>query len=186
MPTPHDSQSSRRKARHVFTEGGVLSPKRAFNRVLASIVAGAVVAGALVVGAVVAPAMADTLVSLETKSDSSILAGETASISLTATGSASTDLYNVAFRYELPSGVTYVAGSASGADAIGMPEPTIVTIVDQAGPPAVTHQVLIWSNLADLPRNLVATLAFSVKPDPAVYPVGSSFSGQASVYAPSN
>ncbi|GAA3890099.1 hypothetical protein GCM10022381_35020 [Leifsonia kafniensis] len=187
----HTAVPSRRSARHwharhALAGGGFFSPNRPHNRVIASVVAGVLVAAGLVVGAVVAPAMADTLVSLEATADVQILAGETASVSLTATGSAGSDLYNVAFRYELPAGVAYLPGSAQGADKVGVAEPKILTIVDSAGPPQVTHQVLIWQNLTDLLQSDSSTLTFDVTPDPAIYPVGSSFSGTAAVFAPSN
>ena len=186
MPMTHAALRPRRTIRHVFTGRGLFSRDRGHTRVIASVVTGVLVTAGLVVGAVVAPAMADTLLTLTAKAPAQILAGESANVTLTANGSDTTDLYNVAFRYALPAGVSYVPASASGPSATAMPEPTIVTIVDSAGPPAVTHQVLIWSNLADLLKGDSTTLSFTVLPDPAAYLVGSSFAGAGSVFAPTD
>ena len=136
----HRARISRRTLRHkplVLFASGFLAPARAHIRIIAGGLAGLLVAVGLTLGAV-APASADALITLSATSTGTILAGEDATVTLTASGpSGSTaDYYNLAFRYELPTGVSYVAGSAKSATVPSLPDPTIVVITDSAGPPA--------------------------------------------------
>ncbi len=188
MPQPHLRTRPRHQKRQVLFGGGFLAPARAHIRITAGVLASLLVAVGLTLGAVVAPASADALISLSATSTGTILAGEDATVTLTASGpSGSTaDYYNLAFRYELPAGVTYVAGSAKSATVPALPDPTIVVITDSAGPPALTHQVLIWTNIADLPHGTTPGLSFGIKPDADVYPVGAPIPGTAAVYAQTN
>ncbi|TFC90612.1 MULTISPECIES: DUF11 domain-containing protein [Cryobacterium] len=185
---PQHSVRARHQKRTTLFASGFLAPARAHIRVTAGVLAGLLVAVGLTVGMVVAPASADSLITLSADSTGTILAGENATVTLTASGpSGSTaDYYNLAFRYELPTGVTYVAGSAASATVPALPDPTIVVITDSAGPPAVTHQVLIWTNIADLPRGTTPGFTFEIKPDAGVYPVGAPIPGNAAVYAQTN
>ncbi|MBG6056658.1 putative repeat protein (TIGR01451 family)/fimbrial isopeptide formation D2 family protein [Cryobacterium sp. MP_M5] len=188
MPQPHPRTRPRHQKRQVLFGGGFLAPARAHIRITAGLLASLLVAVGLTLGAVVAPASADALISLSATSTGTILAGEDATVTLTASGpSGSTaDYYNLAFRYALPTGVTYVADSAKSATVPALPNPTIVVITDSAGPPAVTHQVLIWTNIADLPHGTTPGFSFGIKPDANVYPVGAPIPGTAAVYAQTN
>ena len=180
------SRTLREKPLTLFATG-FLAPVRAHIRITAGGLVGLLVAVGLTLGAV-APANADALITLSADSSGTILAGEDATVTLTASGpSGSTaDYYNLAFRYELPTGVSYVAGSATSGTVPALPDPTIVVITDSAGPPAVTHQVLIWTNLADLPRGTTPGFTFKIRPDADVYPVGAPIPGNAAVYAQTN
>lgn len=102
-----------------------------------------------------------------------VLAAEPIVYELNAANVGSVPLYNISFREVLPSGVSYVPGSAS-PDGAG--EPTAIT--DGAG---VT--TLIWANLADLQPGSSFALSFSAVPDPDVHPVGSTVANQAEVFA---
>ena len=135
MPQPHPRPRPRHQKRQVLFGGGFLAPARAHIRITAGVLAGLLVAVGLTLGVVVAPASADALISLSATSTGTILAGEDATVTLTASGpSGSTaDYYNLAFRYELPTGVAYVAGSAKSATVPALPDPTIVVITDSAG-----------------------------------------------------
>ena len=124
-------------------------------------------------------AQAANTMTLTAVSSGSVLAGQPATVTLTATNPTATDEYNVSFTYVLPAGVTYVAGSAGAAAG----DPTIVTITDSAGPPMVTHQVLVWQNLSDLSANSSASVGFQVQ---STAPVGSTFAGTANAYAQSD
>jgi len=156
-------------------------------RVIAGATASLLVAVGLTVGVFLAPASADEYISLSATAGDTILNGDQVGITLKATASSSTNHYNLAFRYELPVGVSYAAGSsATTGPAI---DPTIITIIDTpagSGVAAVTHQMLVWSNVADLPVGVTAALSFSVVPDSVLYPVGSTIPGAAGVYAQSD
>lgn len=87
---------------------------------------------------------------------SKILAGGSASYSLTVTNPSQTVAvteYNVSLRDELPVGVTYTAGSSTPA-SLGEPQ----IIVD----PVDGHQTLLWVNVTDLPAGADETLNFRV------------------------
>ena len=121
-------------------------------------------------------------IAIATDTPTSVLADEPVEISFTATNSTpTTDLYNLSLSYVLPAGVAYT-GPTSPA-SIG--DPTIYTVTDSLEP-LVTHQVLVWRNASDLPAADVVSISFSVQPNPAKYPVGSTISGTALGYANSN
>lgn len=176
----------RRHGQPPFTRD-LLGPTTRHMRVIAGALATLLVAVGLTVGVLLPPAVADEFIALTATAGNTILNGEEVAISLEAQASSATNHYNVAFRYELPVGVSYAAGSsAASGPAL---DPTIITITDTpAGPgvPAVTHQVLVWANVADLPTGGSTALSFSVVPDPALYPVGSAIPGAAAVYAQSD
>ncbi|WP_166787244.1 MULTISPECIES: S-layer family protein [unclassified Cryobacterium] len=184
MPLFRPAIVPRHKKRQILFDHGFLAPARAHMRITASVLAGLLVAVGLTVGAIVAPATAAGIVTLTASSTPTILAGENATVSLTATAPAggTTDYYNLAFRYQLPAGASYVPGSTAGASGPALPDPTIVTITDVVGPPAVTHQVLIWPNIADLVHGSTTGLTFGITPDPSVFLVGSPIPGNAAVY----
>ncbi|TFB99565.1 DUF11 domain-containing protein [Cryobacterium adonitolivorans] len=183
MPLP----SARMRHRRPLFTRGFLAPTRRHMRVLAGAVASLLVAVGLTVGVFLSPAVADEFITLTATEATTVLHGEQVTISLEAQASSATDHFNLAFRYELPAGVSYAPGSsATNGSTV---DPTVITITDTpAGPgvPAVTHQVLVWSNVADLPAGVAAPLSFAVVPDPVRYPVGSTIPGAAAVYAQSN
>ncbi len=185
MPQSYTRTRPRHRKRQTLFDAGFFAPARAHVRVTAGLLASLLVAVGLTLGAVVAPASADTLISLSATSTGTILAGEDATVTLTASGASGStaDYYNLAFRYELPTGATYDPGTTKSATVPSLPDPTIVVITDSAGPPAVTHQVLIWDNIADLLNGTKPGLTFGIIPDPEVYPVGAQIPGAAAVYA---
>jgi uncharacterized repeat protein (TIGR01451 family)/LPXTG-motif cell wall-anchored protein len=146
-------------------------------RPTASLVAATLVAAVLAVVAFPAPAYAVPALGLQKSAPTSVLADGTVSFSLAATnpdtGTAAPE-YNLSFRDVLPLGVTYVPGSTSPASA---GEPTIVT---DAG---TGQQTLIWRNVGDLQVADEFTLSFSGDTNPAVLPVGSSFTNSAQTFA---
>lgn len=99
------------------------------------------------------------------------------------------DLFNVVGVVVLPVGVTYDAGSVQPA---GIGEPDIQSWVPDAadidpgtGLPR-TAQVLVWSNIADLPVGSELSASFGVTADPDRYPAGSTFEVGAGLYANSD
>lgn len=102
-----------------------------------------------------------------------VLVGEPATVRITARNTGEDDQYNLSFRYVLPEGVTYVAGSTEAS----LGEPRVLT-----GPAPENRTVLVWSNVSDLPRNATQTLTFQVRPDADDRPVGSTFATEASAY----
>jgi uncharacterized repeat protein (TIGR01451 family)/LPXTG-motif cell wall-anchored protein len=108
----------------------------------------------------------------------SVLADGTAAFTLTAGNPASNPTaapeYNLSFRDVLPLGLTYVAGSTSPTSA---GEPQIVT------DPGTGQQTLIWRNVGDLQISDTFALGFRADTDPAVLPVGSTFTNTGSAYA---
>jgi uncharacterized repeat protein (TIGR01451 family)/fimbrial isopeptide formation D2 family protein len=98
--------------------------------------------------------------------------------------SAGTNLYNLTFTHELPTGVTYVPGSTAPTP-IGNPRIIVVTTTPDPLFPldTVDHQVLIWSNVSDLVAGSSSSLSFAVHADPTLYPVGSTFDKTSNAYA---
>lgn len=116
-----------------------------------------------------------------------VLAGETASLTLSATNPADADAvqwYNLGFSVEVPNGVEFVSSGfgaptvyASGAT---LPGTSPVQQVPQG------QQVWVWQDVSDLPIGGTRSEELVVRPvqppagsgetdDPAVFPVGSSF-----------
>lgn len=160
-----------------------------FKRALAGILSFLVVTTSLVVlqPPVVANA-ADPVIAFTANVSSSILAGETATVSLSANNfTVVDDLYNLSFSHELPVGVTYVPGSTEPS-MFG--NPRIITVVTVPDPlfPLITeeNQVLIWENVSDLIAGSTTDLSFDINPDPLLYPVGSEFFGTSHAYANSD
>src|SRR6185437_5128523 len=105
----------------------------------------------------------------------SVLAGQSIGFTLTASNPAVAGAqpeYNVSFRDVLPSGLTYIAGSTSPADA---GDPTIYT---NAG-----VQTLVWSDVADLQIASSASLHFTAAVNSSTLPVGSVLRNTANGYA---
>lgn len=145
-------------------------------RLCAGVLSAALVAASLVVGVGALSATAVDNIVLTAVSAPSILAGESASVTLTAHNpSSTTNDYNLSYRYVLPAGASYAAGSTTPTS---IDEPATYTITDSpanatTGAAAVTHQVIVWSNASDLPIGDTATLTFALTLDPKVFPVGS-------------
>jgi len=91
--------------------------------------------------------------------------------------------YNLSYVDVLPTGVSYVAGSAAPSS---YGEPQVITITDDATTtPPTTHQVLVWSNVADLTPGATRTLSFKAALSPTVYPVGATVTNNAAAYSSS-
>ena len=143
-----------------------------------------ITASSLVAMVGVGSAQADSVVTLTATAAKSVLAGASSTVTLTATNTTATNLYNASFSYTLPVGVGYLPGSTVPS-SVG--DPKVVTVTDNSNPASpVSHQVLVWNNVQDLPANVVATLSLGLKADPTVFPLGSTFSGTGGVYANSD
>lgn len=155
---------------------GTAAVGRVAARVLAAVVA---LGGVMVLPA--APAFAAGPELTVTKAGpGTALAGSPIDYTLTVVNpdqSGAVPEYNVAFRDELPVGVTYVAGSTAPA-SLGEPR-VVVDTVDG-------HQTLIWENVTDLPVGSDQGLSFSALPDDAMYPVGATVTNLASVHGQSD
>jgi uncharacterized repeat protein (TIGR01451 family)/fimbrial isopeptide formation D2 family protein len=157
-----------------------------FSRFIAAFTTTALLSVGMVAGISVATAdAADPDINLSATSQSFILAGEAATITLSANNfSVGTDLYNASFNDVLPPGVSYTGGSTVPS-TIG--DPQVITVVDNTNPLLpVSHQVLVWSNVSDLVAANSSSISFGVMADPTVYPVGSTYSTTANVYAQSD
>ncbi len=145
-------------------------------RALAMVVVTALLAGLLAVFAIAQPAAADSVVSVTAKAPASVLSGDTATVTLTATNSTpasgGTAVYNLGYSYTLPTGVSYVAGSAT-ADGQKLTDPVQTPLANGAG------TLLVFSNVSDLVAGDQKSIAFGVTPSPSVFPVGTSFTGTA-------
>ncbi|MCU1550314.1 MAG: hypothetical protein JWR36_874, partial [Glaciihabitans sp.] len=151
----------------------------AAGRATAAVLAVLLTAATLVAGIGLDAANADSNLTLTATATGNVLAGEAASVTLKANNITSSDLFNLSFRYQLPANVSYAAGSTSPSS---LGDPTIDTVTDSTIP-LVTHQVLIWSNAADLPIGDEVDLTFGVMPNTTAYPVGGTFAGSAGAYA---
>ncbi len=140
------------------------------------------VAGALLV--VPTAAHAAGSITFGKSAPGTVLFGGEAEFSLTAGNPAGSGVeqYNLSYTDELPVGATYVAGSTSPA---GFGEPKVITIVDDTVVPNTTHQVLVWSNVADLTPASSRTLSFRADLDPDVFTVGDTVTNSASAFASS-
>lgn len=114
-----------------------------------------------------------------------VLAGGTRTISVTGSNPSGVDLFNVVGVIVLPVGVTYAAGSVQPS-SLGEPDIYTWTLepVDPDDPQ--TAQVLVWSNVADLPVGSEFSASFGVVADPELYPAGATFEVGAGVYANSD
>ncbi len=151
-----------------------------FRRMFAAIAALATVLTAVVLLPSVPAYAAGPQLTLSKGGTSTVLAGGSASYSLTASNPAQTGAvpeYNVTFRDELPVGVTYTPGSTSPAS---LGEPTIIVDATDG------HQTLLWINVFDLPVGASNTLKFDVAVNQTVYPVGSTAANIGNVYANTN
>jgi uncharacterized repeat protein (TIGR01451 family) len=110
-------------------------------------------------------------ISLEKATPSSVLYGEAAEVTLTASNpSGQPRGYNLTFRDVLPPGVSYVGGSAD-------PQPRIYT-----NQPAPGQTTLVWENLTDLSPNSSFSLSYRVEHDDQLYAVGDTFTNTAQAY----
>ena len=148
-------------------------PRHALRRCAAAIIVGLVATFVGVAGPLPA-AHAAAGITLAKSGPSSVLAAAAAAYTLTASNTGSAPEYNVTFRDVLPVGVHYVGGTTTPTSA---GEPQVIT-------DAVTGaQTLIWSNVTDLQVADSFALGFSADTDPAILPVGATFSNTGSVYA---
>lgn len=128
-------------------------------RLLTQLVITAVVSGMLAVTAAVlgaAPAQAAGTPDLQLSGGpaAEVLYGNTVPVALTASLPAGAPKgYNLAYRFVLPAGTSYVGGSA-GSEA---GEPTVI-----ANAPTSGKTTLIWPNTYDLVANASHTLAFAI------------------------
>lgn len=131
------------------------------------------------------PVAVDAQTGIEvTATGGSVLAGGTRTINVTGGNPSGVDLFNVVGVVVLPVGVAYAAGSASPA---GIGEPSIQSWIPDPNSPdpanPATAQVLVWSNIADLPIGSEFSLSFGVIADPDLYPAGSTFEVGSGLYA---
>lgn len=122
-----------------------------------------------------------------TANASSALAGGKGSISFSATSPEGIDLYNAVATAVLPVGVTYVPNSVS-PEQLG--EPEIRTWIPDPTSPDPAHpakaQLLVWSNVSDLPLGAELDASFQVEVDKDKFPSGSTLKIGVGVYASSN
>ena len=91
-------------------------------------------------------------ISLAESAPGTVLYGASSTVTLTVTNPAGGSwAYNLSYEDVLPSGVSYVAGSAS------LGNPAILS-----NQPSANKTTLIWSNVSDLSPGSVATLTFKV------------------------
>ena len=150
-------------------------------RALAMLVVTTLLAGLLAVVAFAQPvAAAASAMTVAVKADGSVLNGDQASVTITASNpaSAATPLYNLGYSYVLPAGVSYVAGSAGKQTG----DPVVTTRTAEQG----GGTLLVWSNISDLVVGDAKSITFQVKSTDAAFPVGSSFTGTAQVAASSD
>jgi len=169
MPLHPPISARRRGFGHPVRKGAI--------RFVAGLLSTVLVTAGLVVGIVIAPAVAAAPLSITSVLTPRVLAGDPSTVALTATNGGTTDYFNASYRYELSQGVSYTSGSSRGPNGVVIADPNVVTVVDTS--PVGTHQILIWSNVADLPAGLAATLTFGLT---STLPVGSTFGGNGSVY----
>jgi uncharacterized repeat protein (TIGR01451 family) len=167
------AMSGSRRGRH-------RAPSGRLRRASAAVTSAALVATMSTLLPVAAAQAADEALTVATTGDATVLVGSPIGYTLTATNGGGTPLYNLSLRAELPVGVSYEPGSTSVPK--GLPDPTIATL----GTAPNTHQVLVWTNVSDLPAGADQALSFRVTVDPTVYPVGSTVSSIGSAYAQSD
>ncbi len=139
-----------------------------------------------VVLSVPTPAHAAGTLTLDKTSSGPVLVGGEVEYHLAATNPAGSGVqqYNLSYVDVLPPGVSYVAGSTTPT---GSGEPQVTTVTDDpTATPPLTHQVLVWSNIADLTPGATRTLSFRASVDPDTYPVGSTVSNDASASSSSD
>jgi uncharacterized repeat protein (TIGR01451 family)/fimbrial isopeptide formation D2 family protein len=124
-------------------------------------------------------AQADNGLSLA-KSSGTVLLGGTADFTLTAKNSSGSTQYNLSFSDVLPAGATYKPGSTTPAS---YGEPTITVVDDGHG---VTHQVLVWSNVADIAGNGTVTLHYGVQAPADTFPLNSTIPNSATAATNTN
>ncbi len=127
---------------------------------------------------VATPAAAAAEISISKSAPGSVLAGEPVTYTLTASNPGTEVLYNISFRDLLPDGVRYVSGSTSPADA-GEPKSSTVN-------PGTGEQTVVWSNVADISPGSTTSITFEATFDTTIYPVGASFTNNASTYGSIN
>ncbi|HTR75117.1 MAG TPA: isopeptide-forming domain-containing fimbrial protein [Solirubrobacterales bacterium] len=107
----------------------------------------------------------------------SVLAGSNLQVDLTAADPAGEPYgYNLAFRYVLPKGVSYVAGSETTEAG----EPEIITNAKTG------ETTLIWHNVDDLSPASSRTISFELEYDTSVYDVGDVIETEVGAYISTN
>ncbi|HWR85009.1 MAG TPA: hypothetical protein VN200_03335, partial [Rhodoglobus sp.] len=104
-------------ARRARQRRSFLSIRSVPARIVAATMALALLSAGLVLGLPVTPASAAYPITLEVGGDQGVLAGDRASVELTASNDGTVDLYNLSYRYVLPVGVSYVPGSTAPTTA---------------------------------------------------------------------
>ncbi|WP_282836797.1 hypothetical protein [Microbacterium flavum] len=117
---------------------------------------------------------------------SDILAAGVGTVSVTARNTTTGPLYNGTVVAVLPLGVTYVPGSSQPGPPNAPGEPQVRLQALDPDNPTELSQVLVWSNISDLPLGAELDLGFSVEADNALFPVGSTVTIDAGVYANSD
>ncbi|HEX3738060.1 MAG TPA: isopeptide-forming domain-containing fimbrial protein [Solirubrobacterales bacterium] len=108
----------------------------------------------------------------------SVLNGSEVPVSLTAADPTGEPYgYNLAFRYVLPAGVSYVAGSETTEAG----EPQILANAPHSG-----ETTLIWHNVDDLSPASSRTISFKLHYDTSVYDVGDSLHTEVGAYISTN
>lgn len=122
--------------------------------VVTTLVTGTMAVTAAVLGAAPAQAAGTPNLQLSGGPATSVLYGDTVPVALTASLPAGAPKgYNLAYRFVLPAGTSYVGGSA-GEEA---GEPTVI-----GDAPTTGRTTLIWPNTYDLVANAAHTLAFEI------------------------
>lgn len=175
---------------------GAASPRAfagSFRSSLSLLLAGVVMAGSLVLPgwtpqAVAAPPVTpDSLTSLSVSAgDVDILAGEPGRVTVRARNTSGPDQYNASAVIVLPLGVTYVVGSAEPGPPRAVGEPVVMDLIPDPHKPTEIQQVLLWSNVADLPAGADLEVSFQVEVDDDRHPVGSTITVDAGVYGNAN
>lgn len=122
----------------------------------------------------VAQASGSPDISVSDGAPGSVLHGSDVPVSLTASNPGGQPYgYNLAFRYVLPEGVSYVGGSESTQAG----DPEIL-----ANAPGKGETTLIWPNVDDLSPASSRTISFTLGYDTDLYDVGDSFTTEAGAY----
>jgi uncharacterized repeat protein (TIGR01451 family)/fimbrial isopeptide formation D2 family protein len=125
----------------------------------------------------IAQAASTPAITVTNGAPATVLAGSEIPVSLTAANPAGQPYgYNLAFRYVLPKGVSYVAGSETTEAG----DPQIITNATTG----VT--TLIWHNVDDLSPASSRTISFKLKYEPSAYDVAESFETEAGAYISTN
>ncbi|MGO4105599.1 isopeptide-forming domain-containing fimbrial protein [Leifsonia sp. YAF41] len=185
----HTAVHSRRTARHALAGGGVFSPGRLHNRLIAGLVASVLVAAGLVVGAVVAPSASAATVPTVTVDSPAVLAGEDVVFGIElnhpepAPGDPSQAWYNMGVTVLVPNGVSLVSPGSLGDPMIYPSGATPPNSAAAATPVPAGFQLWVFEDIADLPIGATFAGNITVRPVAATFPVGSQVEITSTVFA---